>query len=442
MKLTDRTKYTKIWTSDIMKIRQLDTIELPPTVRRKVDAVGTYPTKGSTSSKSKPIPTQLQTDAFSLRDRTSTYPTRPSYIPPIHETQEERSMRERRDGLRDLNPSLVKAEQQQKQTQFLGTLGMETKRDMFDASSTKLKQDESIAMRVMMQMDERTLSKLRAAFQLHHDAVDVVRFVEVMLEHLDDHGQDEEELTRMFCELFTQIDIGATDTLTWNDFTSYVVGAASGSADNEAGSQNIDIQTYVPSRTVDQTKHSNAIEQVFYFSDLDRLVVCERGQRSFKLYHPKSLTLDREVFGHRGCVMGAALVTGRHYMATCSNDLTICFWDAKHYKLRQRIPTSTVQMVVHWCEHYERLWSGGVDGSITSWDTDELKAKVHVPASNPNSSIAMRDALLGHSDTVTQLHSIAQQDVLASASLDTTIKLWDLHSGRLRKTLRGHSKGE
>jgi WD40 repeat protein len=425
-----------------MKIQQLDKIDLPQKVKKNIAKNVAAPTNRGTfhaPAANTAIPIQLQTDAFSMRDRTCSYPTRPSYIPPIHETSEARSMRERRDGLRDLNPSLVKAEQEQIQAR---SRSMSTKDDVFDVSATKLKQDESIAMRVMMQMNEETLGKLQAAFKLHHDAVDVIRFVELMLEHLDGHGQDEEDLTRMFCELFTQIDIGATETLSWDDFTSYVVGAASGSADNEAGTLTSDIQTYIPSRSVDQSKHTNGIEQVFYFSEIDRLVCCEQKQHSFKLYHPKSLHLDREVFGHRGCVMGADLLSSRHYLATASNDLTIGFWDTKHYQLRQRIPTSTVQVGVHWCQHYERLFSGGVDGSITGWDIDELEVSVHMPGSTSTSSSSfMRTALLGHSDTVMQLHSIAQQDVLASASLDTTIRLWDLHSGRLRKTLQGHSKG-
>ena len=196
-------------------------------------------------------------------------------------------------------------------------------------------------MRVMMQLDEQTLNSLKVSFMLHDDALDVTRFVDVLLEHLDDHGQDREELTRMFCELFAQIDIEDTGQVCWNDFTSYVVGAASGSAENVKGSHHHDIQSYVPSRKAfDQTHHANVIEQLIYLPALDRFVTSERAQRCFKVYDPaRGFKVVHEVGGNealRGCVLAADYIPSRHYLATASNDLTIGMYDTKHFKLQLR----------------------------------------------------------------------------------------------------------
>jgi len=46
-----------------------------------------------------------------------------------------------------------------------------------------------------------------------------------------------------------------------------------------------------------------------------------------------------------------------------------------------------------------------------------------------------------HSDIVLDLLSLDSLEILASASMDHTIRLWDMHTGKERKTLIGHTKG-
>ncbi len=60
-------------------------------------------------------------------------------------------------------------------------------------------------------------------------------------------------------------------------------------------------------------------------------------------------------------------------------------------------------------------------------------------ASSKNSNWVCRDILTGHGDRVTSVAISPDGKIIASGSLDTTIKLWDLASGKLLETITEHS---
>ena len=46
-----------------------------------------------------------------------------------------------------------------------------------------------------------------------------------------------------------------------------------------------------------------------------------------------------------------------------------------------------------------------------------------------------------HTDIVLDLLTLPSLEIVASASMDHTVRLWDMHTGKARKTLTGHTKG-
>ncbi|MEH2240517.1 WD40 repeat domain-containing protein, partial [Nostoc sp.] len=74
----------------------------------------------------------------------------------------------------------------------------------------------------------------------------------------------------------------------------------------------------------------------------------------------------------------------------------------------------------------QQLASASVDKTIKIWDV---------------SSGQLLKTLTGHSSEVYSVAYSPNGQQLASASVDKTIKIWDVSSGQLLKTLTGHSSG-
>lgn len=85
-------------------------------------------------------------------------------------------------------------------------------------------------------------------------------------------------------------------------------------------------------------------------------------------------------------------------------------------------------MSLAWVPSKQLLYSGATTGLIYAWDVDG-QDREH------------RACLRGHSDIVLDLLSLDALDLVGSASLDTSVCLWDAYLGTQRQRLLGHKKG-
>jgi WD40 repeat protein len=97
------------------------------------------------------------------------------------------------------------------------------------------------------------------------------------------------------------------------------------------------------------------------------------------------------------------------------------FWGAERQTLEGH---SGPVLSVSFSPDSQLLASASVDKTIKLWD----------PATGE-----LRQTLEGHSDVVESVSFSPDGQLLASASYDKTIKLWDPTTGELRQTLEGHS---
>jgi WD40 repeat protein len=284
-------------------------------------------------------------------------------------------------------------------------------------------------MEIMMRMSSKNMQMLRRWFKRDGDSVTLAQFTALMIAYLHTKSKKRSDqdillMRKQLGDLFGNIDVSGQGTIGWELFTNFIVNSNTSGLVNRVDP----VKKWTPSLV--STQHSHAIDQMFYFSRLDRLVLFEQNQRSFKIVNPATLKVETEVFGHRGVLLGAAHVSHRNLLATSSNDLRISFWDGNTFLMRHQIRCHEVQMVLHWSEPRSILYSGGISGKIYGWDMESLAQQ---------RPVLMVD---GHSDVVMDLESIPTMDVLASASLDTNICLWDMVTGNKRKTLKGgHTKG-
>jgi len=195
---------------------------------------------------------------------------------------------------------------------------------------------------------------------------------------------------------------------------------------------------YFYSTITDALSRSFNNEMVAIF-DVDSPVV--------RIYNSKMECVNKIVVrkGHVKCCEWLGSV-GQY--AVSSTDLSIGFYDGHTCQFVRSFRTpSQNTTVLRWIESQEELYSGDTKGHIKAWDCKGkgFGEEIHelgigyATATDGAASASSRKGL--HRDIVLDIIELEGLDIVASACLDRTIKLWDLGTGKLRRTLQGHSKG-
>jgi len=231
--------------------------------------------------------------------------------------------------------------------------------------------------------------------------------------------------TAAVIELFRGVDVHGEGFVTWDEVSNYLI--EHGLAGNDEFTVN-SIKTYEPSPVEDPKKHDTAVEKLVYLEEIDALVCMSQNDRHFRLYDPRRCTVRHDVAGHRGTVVNCCYVDEIGQIATTSADMTVCLWDGQQLTLRNRMPAKDVQLCLQWDANSRSLFSGSIDGTLSRWDIDNMcLAETSRKSKKP---IPINDLLM-----------IKDINLLASASSDGNLYLWDVALLKTKKTFKGPKKG-
>jgi len=177
-----------------------------------------------------------------------------------------------------------------------------------------------------------------------------------------------------------------------------------------------------------------------------RLLATASADGTLVVWDTASAARVHHLPGHRDWVNACAFDRSGQLLASVSNDRTLRLWD-----LRTRSRKLALVAHAQWVNDCVfspdglHLVTAAADGSLTRWslDIDEalweawlggaktLPADVAAAALRPLS-------MVGHAASVNRCAFAPDGRWLVSASSDRTLKIWDAHSGALRRSLHGH----
>lgn len=251
----------------------------------------------------------------------------------------------------------------------------------------------------------------------------------------------ETDLVLALTDLFDSMDLDGNHMLDFEELLATIVHMGMGAAHTFMVAP---IKPYREDHTVMATRHHT--EQILkYVPELDKVIVTESSNHMVKVYHTDTMKLKRKIKISRTGILYSEYMhsstSGDQYDYLVTSTASFIYvWEgiqSGKLALKEEIYTSQPQTVLKWVPEHNVLYSGGADGVVHAWKIHAPDAVVdgeHIPSECVQS-------FEGHTDVVTGLEVISSMDLLASCSLDGTIRLWDLVHGTMKLKFEGHTAG-
>lgn len=288
---------------------------------------------------------------------------------------------------------------------------------------------------ILSLLDHSTLAKIKRDFNSHAQPLSLEEFVDVMTKYLPVRELGEVRLASNLCKFFDDVDVSGDGSIEWDEFTGFIIDKGMGSVHVENDNGENSVHTYGKSAVVDKLRHDGCIDKVHYFPEMDHMVVLSKC----KVVSAKDCSPISTLVGHKHEILCAEYMPSHNWLTTCANDRTIRFWDVgnDYTPVKFVINNDVSALVLRWFNREEILFTADSNGGINA-----LKFHQNVSFSKELYTSQQVASFTGHhTDVVLDLLLLENMGSLASASMDSTIGLWDMNTQQAHHTLSGHTKG-
>jgi WD40 repeat protein len=217
--------------------------------------------------------------------------------------------------------------------------------------------------------------------------------------------------------------------------------------------------------------HTRQVSSVA-FSPNGRVIATGSEDQTVKLWDPYTGELLRTLTGHAGWAYRVFFSPNNRLVGSCADDGTVRLWDVESGEAIRFLRGHTRNLVRGGAFHPNGRWLGsaGYDGQVKIWDMlagsqeyRSLQAKgepvvqsifsadgkwlAWASRDRSNNIKVMATAtgkirtFMGHKDEAWGVAFHPTRPLMATGSLDRTILIWDLETGKTLHTLRGHVGG-
>mmetsp|Transcript_14193 Transcript_14193/g.40804 ORF Transcript_14193/g.40804 Transcript_14193/m.40804 type:complete len:1142 (-) Transcript_14193:83-3508(-) len=312
----------------------------------------------------------------------------------------------------------------------------------------------------------KSLSALEHAFQKHGGEMNSSKFLKVVTEVFPapetPHRttiMEKKFIQQMAClMLFESVDVDCSGEASWMEFVEFVCAIAEElrlQAAEESG-QTFEFfeaeQVALPFRPQITKCH---FDRVFFWPQhpIDSAVIFEEGQPACHLHFPRTMVRRRRVEGgHRQELLSASFMPAPfQWVVTSGNDNLVCFWD-ENFNLVKRWSVDHVWTgekgkvtsigALCWCPEIKALYAADhFSQMVRAWRIDSpLDVRASNSAFEPDKRLELKKQMT-HTKSVQAICWMSALKCLATASLDTTVQIFDLVEMKRTYTLSGHKRG-
>ena len=192
------------------------------------------------------------------------------------------------------------------------------------------------------------------------EGLTLVEFVYVMIKCLGAFIINQVDFVVQAVDLFRQVDVDDDGSMTWDEFTSYIVEAGLSQGQNVENKVKVTYR-YQEMPSLDHNVHNNFIESVYHLPPpLSCVAAIEKGSEMLKLYRPssdpsraqlKQVKLVRHDTAYSPHEVLTCLVISQANLLVTSSQFSVTgpfhlsFWDIETLTLKHRATTQTPQTV-------------------------------------------------------------------------------------------------
>ncbi|OYQ64428.1 hypothetical protein B9G53_12040 [Pseudanabaena sp. SR411] len=177
--------------------------------------------------------------------------------------------------------------------------------------------------------------------------------------------------------------------------------------------------------------HNSVVTSLAFSPNGDRLVTGSYDQ-SVKIWDTETGQCLDTLKKHTNRVWSVAFHPQGNLVVSGGDDHAVKFWELKTGKCTKTLQghSNAVYAIAH--SQHNLLASAHEDQTVKLWNINLNSLQ------DLSSDLQPSQVLRGHSDRVLSIAFSPNDQILASAGADRTIKLWNPHTGKVLKTLLGH----
>lgn len=362
------------------------------------------------------------------------------------------AQRKKREDKRNLVQKVVSMKRKPKiAAQAIMAFGIKKTKD----DDTKVMRFDFTPQKIMLQLSMRKLQTLGKFWKQYKDGLNVVEFVQLMLNRIYTYDDDEKyELVYGSYKLFMEVDINGDGNMEWAEFMQYIIDAVSANTitggDEEQDTVTEQIAKMRAKRytrfsmsphLIDKTSHPQLLQRAVMCNSTELMLCFERNSDIVKFYdyNLKMVHQEKMIMKKSGFVTSIAYDDKNKVYGISTTDGQLHFYTKSKIRIEllKTQQADSIQTRIYYLPK-QKLW-------LTS-GRDLKKDEVQLHHWSVGKSVKLLQTLgqddLRHTDEITDCIEIHNPQCIATCSLDKKIVFYDvMHRDRLRIIDNYHEKG-